>query len=78
MLTGNIVLLSIYRSAIECSISDFTLCGEKKQNCSEVKYDTISPTTDPVQATGWQAASVWTNYPMTIYLPLLFTKERQR
>lgn len=31
MLTGNLVLLSIYRSAIECSISDFTLCGKKLQ-----------------------------------------------
>lgn len=53
MLTGNIVLSSIYRAAIECSIGDLR-CVEKTRSCGEVLNRTSLSLSLP-----WQTSSRW-------------------
>lgn len=68
MLTGNIVLSSIYRSAIECSISGLR-CVEKKTNKQTAVRLNTTPSL-PRQTRSKRQASrpphVWTDNPMTI------------
>lgn len=77
MLTGNIVLSSIYRAAIECSIGDLR-CVEKTRSCGEVSNRTTSLSLSrdrPRPGDRPAGFRLGLDKLPNDYLPLLFTKE---